>query len=143
MDYTYPSNVGFECSKCGLCCGDTKKKTRRILLLDAEAEKIADQTCKPITDFSTPTNDKQPYSYEMKKTNTGKCIFLKNNQCTIYTLRPLICRFYPFELKFDKNKKLYIFDFTLECPEINQNQNKVVSEKEFKKLFKLAQDKLQ
>jgi len=57
-------------------------------------------------------------------------------------VRPLICRFYPFELKFDKTRNIHIFDFTLECPEIKQNSSKNVSEKEFKKLFKLAKEKL-
>jgi len=52
----------------------------------------------------------------------------------------LICAFYPFELKFDKDKLLHIFDFTLECPGINQG--KVVQEKDFKKLFELAQERL-
>jgi hypothetical protein len=48
--------------------------------------------------------------------------------------------FYPFELKFDEDKGLYNFDFTLECPGINQG--KVFQEKDFKKLFKLAQERL-
>ena len=91
-------------------------------------------------DFSTEIKDKLPYVYEMKKTSEGKCVFLKDNQCSIYPLRPLICMFYPFELKFDEDKELYNFDFTLECPGINQG--KVFQEKDFKKLFKLAQERL-
>ena len=47
--------------------------------------------------------------------------------------------FYPFELKFDADKGLYIFDFTFECPRINQG--KVFQEKDFKKLFELAQER--
>ena len=48
--------------------------------------------------------------------------------------------FYPFELKFDKNKELHTFDFTLECPGINQG--KLVQKKDFTKLFELAQERL-
>jgi Fe-S-cluster containining protein len=140
VSFTYPASKKFECNKCGLCCGDTKQKTRHILLLETEAKKIAAHFSILILDFSTEIKDKHPYVYEMKKTNEGKCVYLKDNQCSIYTLRPLICRFYPFELKFDKDKGLHNFDFTLECSGINQG--KVLNEKDFKKLFALAQESL-
>jgi hypothetical protein len=140
VDFTYPANIRFDCNRCGLCCGDTKQKTRRILLLETEAKKISSQTSLSIPDFSMEIKDRFPYAYEIKKTSEGKCVFLKDNRCSIYQLRPLICAFYPFELKFDKDKLLHIFDFTLECPGINQG--KVVQEKDFKKLFELAQERL-
>ena len=139
-DFTYPVNLKFECNRCGLCCGDTKQKTRHILLLEAEARKIAAQTGRLTNDFSIEIKDKLPYVYEMKKTKEGKCFYLEDNLCSIYLFRPLICIFYPFELKFVEEKTLHNFDFTLECPGINQG--KLISEKDFKKLFKLAQKKL-
>ncbi len=140
MDFTYPVNILFDCNRCGLCCGDTKQKTRHILLLEAEAKKIASHTSQLIPDFSGEIKDKLPYVYEMKKISEGKCVYLKDNQCSIYPLRPLICMFYPFELKFDEKKGLHNFEFTLECPGINQG--KVFHEKDFKKMFKLAQESL-
>ena len=141
VDFTYPVYIQFDCNRCGLCCCDTKQKTRHILLLEAEAKKIASHTSRPILDFSVENKDQLPYVYEMKKTCEGKCIYLKRNQCSIYPLRPLICRFYPFELKFDEKKGLNNFDFTFECPGINQG--KLIGEKDFKKLFKLAQESLE
>ena len=72
----------------------------------------------------------------MKKPE-GECFFLKDNKCTIYELRPLICRFYPFELKFDQDKDTHVFNYTLECPMINQGQT-VKSKKDFEALFALA-----
>jgi len=140
VDFTYPVKVQFDCNRCGLCCGDTKQKTRHILLLEIEVAKISSQTSEQISDFSTEIKDKLPYSYEMKKTSEGKCVFLKDNQCCIYPLRPLICMFYPFELKFDKDQNLHVFDFTLECPGINQSKG--LHERDFKKLFELAQERL-
>ena len=140
MDFTCPVNIKFDCNRCGLCCGDTEQKNRRILLLETEAKKISSQTSLCIHDFSIKIKDKLPYVYEMKKTSEGKCFFLKDNQCTVYPLRPLICMFYPFELKFDEAKKSYNFDFTLECPGINHG--KVFHVKDFKKLFELAQERL-
>ena len=140
MDFTYPTEIRFSCNGCGLCCGDTPKKTRHILLLSSEKEKIAEETGMPANKFSNEIKDKQPYCFEMKKTSLGKCIFLKNNQCTIYSLRPLICRFYPFQLTYDLDEEKHVFDVTLECPAINQG--KPFSKKEFEQLFELARETL-
>ena len=140
MDFTYPADVRFECSRCGLCCGDTSQKTRRILLLKSEAEKIASHTCKPLVDFSVETASNAPYVYEMRKSSEGKCVFLNDNKCSIYTLRPLICMFYPFELKYKDSKESHSFDFTVECPGINQG--KLMNKIDFEGLFRLAQERL-
>lgn len=140
MDFTYPANVHFSCNRCGICCRDTEQKTRHILVLEAEAKIIASQTSQGVTDFSFQIADKLPFGCEMKKTSEGKCVFLKENQCTIYQIRPLICRFYPFELKFDKDKQSHVFDFTLECPGIGQGKD--FSKIDFERLFLLARERL-
>ena len=76
----------------------------------------------------------------MEKDVKGSCFFLKDNQCAIYALRPLICRFYPFELKFDEYKNTHVFYFTPECPEIGKG--KLLTKKDFEELFLLAKEKL-
>ena len=108
--------------------------------MESEAKKIAFRTCQRITDFSVEVNDNDPYVYEMKKSSEGKCVFLKNSQCSIYPLRPLICVCYPFELKFNQDKEMYNFDFTLECPRVNQG--KLLHKTHFKRLLGLAQERL-
>ena len=135
MNFNYPVAVRFQCTKCGICCGDTKEKTRHILLLKTEAEQIAAATSQPTSKFTAKIKDKAPYSYEMKKTEDGKCIFLKNNRCTIYSARPLICKFYPFELKITYSGK-HTFLYTPECPGINKGP--ILSKKHFRKLLRLA-----
>jgi Fe-S-cluster containining protein len=138
MNFDYPTTVRFRCTKCGICCGDTKEKTRHILLLRTEAEQIAKATLQPISEFTVKIKDKAPYSYEMKKTEDGKCVFLENNCCTIYAVRPLICRFYPFELKIAHSGK-YTFLYTSECSGINKGP--ILSKSYFRKLFRLARAK--
>ncbi len=139
MNYEYPAQLRFQCTKCGICCGDTQEKTRRILLLTAEAEQIATATSQQISDFTEKIDGKTPYQYEMKKTaENGKCLFLAKNRCTIYALRPLICRFYPFELKTAANGK-HQFLHTNECPSIGKG--KPLSKNYFEKLFQLALSK--
>jgi Fe-S-cluster containining protein len=69
--------------------------------------------------FAKPVSGFEPYIYEMRKTGEGKCFFLKDNRCTIYKIRPLICRFYPFQLKNLGNNK-YSFSYTNQCPGIGK-----------------------
>ncbi len=138
MDFSYPENLCFECNRCGLCCGDTNPKQRRIILLESEAEAISAETGLAIERFATESGT-PPYIYRMEKPE-GKCFFLKNNQCIIYKSRPLICRFYPFELKFDADKQTHVFSFTLECPMVNRG--KTLSRKDFEELFALAKERL-
>jgi Fe-S-cluster containining protein len=136
MNFEYPQNVRFKCVKCGICCGDTKDRTRHILLLDEEATIIASTTKMPISDFAAKSNEKTSYHYEMKKNETdGKCIFLKENCCTIYLKRPLICRFYPFGLVTNQDRRK-IFFFTSEC--LGMEKGKTMKENDFQKLLKQA-----
>jgi Fe-S-cluster containining protein len=135
VKFDYPAAVRFRCVKCGICCGDTKEKTRRILLLAPEAEQISKTTLQPTSRFAVKINSAKPYTYEMKKRDDGKCVFLENDRCTIYSVRPLICRFYPFELKSLGDKK-YQFLFTEECPAIGKGR--MLSEGYFRKMFRLA-----
>lgn len=127
----------FKCIRCAKCCGDTEEKVRKILLLESEARRIAFQTSRAVKDFAERVEDSQPYAYQMVKTEAGKCIFLKNNSCSIYPIRPLICKFYPFELKKDSNGE-YAFTYTSECPAIGKGPElrRNYYEKLFKKLIK-------
>jgi Fe-S-cluster containining protein len=130
----------FQCTKCGICCGDTKEKKRHILLLATEAEQIAAKTLQPIANFAVKTENKAPYMYEMRKTpEDGKCVFLNGNRCAIYAFRPLICRFYPFELRTNQAQD-YEFLCTNECPGLNKG--KTLSKNYFKRLFYIAQYRL-
>ncbi len=140
MNFVYPALPRFECSKCGICCGDTQEKTRHILLLSSEAEQIATATSQLIPEFTVEIEGIAPYSYEMKKTlEKGKCVFLANNRCAIYPLRPLICRFYPFELKIAANRKS-MFRYTKECLSIGKG--KKLRKNYFEELFQLARTKI-
>jgi len=122
LSFNYPRDVHFRCLKCASCCGDTKAHVRHILLLKLEAERIAEVTSKTIEEFARKAEGHAPYAYEMRKTKEEeKCVFLENKRCTIYPLRPLICRFYPFELKITKNGKCY-FLYTKECQGIGKGK---------------------
>lgn len=142
MDFDYPPDIGFACNNCGICCGDTPKKTRRVLLLNSDAKKIASHTKKAISEFAVKLEKNLPYIYEIKKNpQNGKCLFHQNNHCSIYLHRPLICKFYPFELKADENKK-YTFKVTSECPGVfcldTLKGGEILGKHYFRGLFVLA-----
>jgi len=87
--------------------------------LKADAERISKETLLDVHEFAIEVSGAEPYIYEMRKTRDGKCLFLKDNRCTIYRVRPLICRFYPFELRNLGNNR-YIFSHTNQCPGIGK-----------------------
>lgn len=119
MSFEYPKHVRFRCERCALCCGDTEDKVRSILLLKTEADRISKKTLIGLDKFAEKIEGFEPYIYQMRKTEDGKCVFLRDNSCSIYQIRPLICRFYPFQLKNLPNNR-YAFTYTDECPGIGK-----------------------
>jgi len=132
MKFNHPRNIRFKCTKCALCCGDTEKKARNILLLKIETKRISENTSKKLGDFAEKIKEFEPYAYRMKKTTGGKCVFLEGKSCMIYRSRPLICRFYPFELQ-NIAKDEYVFIHTDECPGIGNGP--LLRKRFFEKLF--------
>jgi len=140
MAFEYPEKLSFRCIRCGICCGDTQERTRHVLLLQEEAEEIALTVKKEISTFASEVNDKTPYSHEMKKgSKDGKCVFLKENHCVVYSKRPLICRFYPFGLETSQDNQKSVY-FTNECPGIGRG--KIMGEDKFRKLLNEANKRI-
>lgn len=138
MDFIYPDSVSFSCTMCGICCGDTNEKKRHILMLSEEVQQISERIGKNSLNFANVNKKQPPYLYEMRKDENGTCIFLRENKCDIYSIRPLICRFYPFEL-IDLPDKKYEFLFTNEC--LGISKGKRMKKEHFTKLFLLARSK--
>ncbi|MFB3889318.1 MAG: YkgJ family cysteine cluster protein [Candidatus Bathyarchaeia archaeon] len=146
VEFSYPKCMRFACNDCGICCGDTPTKTRRILLLRSDAERIAAQTGKQIADFTQTLDGKSPYVYELRKNSAnGKCLFHQNNRCGIYEARPLVCRFYPFELSAAEDGTP-VFTVTLECPAVSVADStkggEILGKAYFKRLLRLAHAEL-
>jgi Fe-S-cluster containining protein len=133
LKFDYPKNVRFKCNRCALCCGDVEKRVRSILLLKSEADRILQKTLMSLDSFVERVDESGPYIYRMKKTNDGKCVFLRNNLCSMYQLRPLICKFYPFQLK-NIGINRYSFIYTDECPGIGRGLQ--LRMRFFERLFK-------
>jgi Fe-S-cluster containining protein len=134
----YPRGVKFLCTRCALCCQDSPTRARQILLLEREAQQISDFTGQTILSFAEPSQRESPFPYEMKKMD-GCCVFLKDKKCMIYNRRPLICRFYPFSLKRDKN--IFHFQMSEECPALGEGEK--LGRQYFESLLKLALERFE
>jgi Fe-S-cluster containining protein len=72
----------------------------------------------------------------MKKTmEDKKCVFLDGDFCRIYAVRPLVCRFYPFQLSKGKGQK-HSFCATTECPGVGRGE--ILKKEFFENLFQQA-----
>ncbi len=145
LHLNYPQRLRFKCNLCGICCGDTPQKARHVLLLNSEAEKIATEIKQPLSVFANSIKGKGPYAFEIRKNEEGKCQFLEKTKCKIYDNRPLICRFYPFQLEITENRTA-TFKATAECPGLFKNENEreglVLDARFFEHLLKLAESRL-
>jgi Fe-S-cluster containining protein len=130
-EFDYSEGIRFRCERCALCCGDTADRVRRILLLRVEAERVSQVAGKSVDAFAEGVVGFEPYVFQMKKAD-GKCVFLEGNLCSIYEVRPLICVFYPFELK-EAGTNRFVFAFTKECPAIGKGR--VLEKSYFERLF--------
>jgi Fe-S-cluster containining protein len=139
MNIDFPKEARFQCNMCALCCGNTEKRVRHVLLLKSEVKRISDSLTRSIEGFAVRIRGHEPYVYEMKKTREGKCLFLKENICTVYMLRPLICRFYPFELQTTEDQE-YKFTHTEECPGVRKGKR--LKKDYFENLLQQAHDQL-
>jgi Fe-S-cluster containining protein len=115
----FPSGIRWKCKRCGLCCGDTGDRERRILATEYEVDSISKFTGLEASAFSSPTG-KELYTHAIKKID-GLCTFLRGGSCSIYGVRPLVCMFYPFSMSFRDGKLR--FELTRDrCPGIGDGE---------------------
>jgi len=93
IEFLYPANLGWECTRCGACCRDQDERKRRILLLEKDVLRLSDRCGGE--GFSDPIRGREPFVAEMRKIG-GACLFLSGDGCSVYDRRALLCRMYPF-----------------------------------------------
>lgn len=129
VEFYYPSNVSWQCEGCGLCCGDVDDRSRMILLLQSDIERIHSAG---ETGFFKDWDDLHFTGLMCK--NDGKCVFYENEGCKIYPFRALLCRMYPFWL--EKHEEVFVFGIDPECSGISKG--KELDEEFFKNLLYYA-----
>jgi Fe-S-cluster containining protein len=107
----------FRCTGCGNCCRDPL-----LPLTDADVRRIVEHTGHPAADvvrFVDPNGidmDDEPEAFAILRQGkrvmvlrhrAGGCIYLgADARCTIYKARPLGCRIFPFDPRFDRDGKV-------------------------------------
>ncbi len=116
--YFFSNGIRFECTQCGICCTG---EPGTVYVTEDEIKKIADflniDEQKLKNEFLYPYKD----SYSIKELENGDCIFYKDKSCTIYPVRPMQCKTYPFWLKNLRNEKKWK-EVEKECPGIGKGK---------------------
>jgi Fe-S-cluster containining protein len=80
---------GYECHRCSHCCYH-----KGIQVNPYEVARLARKLDQTTTDFRMAWT-RESAGTMLKQTDTGACVFLGENGCTVHLDRPLVCRLYP------------------------------------------------
>ncbi len=93
MDLKEGIKIKFACQQCGNCC----RAPGFIHISKTEAHKIADYLKLYYFDFKRKYTQWILFAGRvLKGAKESSCIFLENNKCRIYSVRPKQCRTFPF-----------------------------------------------
>lgn len=104
---------GFSCARCGWCCRenfsiritqDISRPSNAISVFPDDIRRIMKGTGMKWDDVAQPDTysclsdggDVWIMGWILRRSDAGECVFYRNNECTIYEWRPMICRCYPF-----------------------------------------------
>lgn len=106
--------IHFECIKCGACCREdnllvtvTGRDLFRIsMILGLESSELVRavdfylvsgiNAYDGLRDFPSLNTERGPAFVALKKLENGDCVFLKDDLCMIHSIRPVVCRSFPF-----------------------------------------------
>lgn len=100
-------NAGFTCRRCGACCSGGNNE---VAVSPDEIERLQKETCLSFEEIAEPYPDwidaddgsRFTFGWVLRRGADGNCMFLKENRCTVYAVRPHLCRTYPFMLDGDE-----------------------------------------
>ena len=97
----------FPCEKCGKCCTMLEQEEwKGISLFPWETHLFPEEEIEPSLGLGNPEN---PGFKTILYTYTAKsCLNLSDNHCEIHTQRPLVCRSYPFRVRHQGEKTIYV-----------------------------------
>jgi Fe-S-cluster containining protein len=97
--------IGFRCKCCSECCRGMADGSNLVLVGPDEIRRIMDATglkweeiAEPYPEFiETAAGNRITLAWCLRR-NGDSCTFLDGDRCTVYPVRPWICRTYPFML---------------------------------------------
>lgn len=91
----YKNGIKFICRECGACCANPEKTEACLYLSMDDIKNISMYMNISLRDFKN-NYTLQKDSYIILKEPDEDCLFLENNRCKIYPVRPAQCRAWPF-----------------------------------------------
>lgn len=92
------------------CC--TGKTVDKAILTPKDIRIISKKTGLHRSEFSTPTNG----SLASMKVRGSECYFYQNRKCTIYNVRPVDCRLFPFDIRKNNKLESMLVWYSTACP---------------------------
>lgn len=121
----FAEGIQFECQGSGKCCVSRGQYGYVYLTLE-DRRQLAKQLELSTQKFTSQFCNKTDGFYYLKSTDVDgtevkECIFLKNNQCSVYAGRPTQCRTWPFwpELMNARAWKKEVVQF---CPGVDKGK---------------------
>ena len=114
-------DIYFQCMRCNACCsgqpGFVWLSKRDLMALseyfDLSIQRFALTFCR-IVDLGIVT------TLSLKEKQNNDCIFLENDGCSVYPVRPVQCRTYPFWETILENEQSWIEEGK-QCPGIGRS----------------------
>lgn len=93
-DVWYKDGLKFSCTECGKCCGG---RPGYVWMTLEEIERIANYLNESIEVFTKKYLRKVHGRWSLLEySKSYNCIFLKDNRCSVYPVRPVQCRTFPW-----------------------------------------------
>lgn len=89
----YADGLSFECQRCGGCCGGFPGY---VWISQKEIAALASFLKMSPDLFLSTYARKVDGCYTLKEVAGWNCIMLKNGRCSVYEVRPIQCRTFPF-----------------------------------------------
>lgn len=112
--------VRFECRQCGRCCGG---EPGAIWVTAEETKRIAEFLELSETAFRKRYLTRNMGRSSIRELENYDCTFLKRNAaaCSIYEVRPLQCRLFPFWPSILRDKAIWDY-YAGRCPGMNHGK---------------------
>ncbi|CCB85802.1 uncharacterized protein jhp_0259 [Parachlamydia acanthamoebae UV-7] len=99
----YAQGLSFECTGCGQCCTGAPGY---VWISKEEIANLATHLNLSLDEFSKRYVRKVGDRFSLKEhPKTFDCVFLKENKCSVYSLRPKQCRTFPWWPQLLKSKQ--------------------------------------
>jgi hypothetical protein len=90
----FSDGLKFKCTGCGKCCTGSDGY---VYLSSKDVDNLSTHLNLPPKEFTKTYTRFIRGDYALKdQPKSGDCIFLKNNQCSVYESRPIQCRTFPW-----------------------------------------------